>query len=87
MRLTVEWFGIMQCYAIKRFMRLTNMRLTDFVCIYKFFEYIQIIPTSLFVLYHYLFCCRSVNSLQVKLLFLLLSITWHYITFGGQQEG
>jgi len=26
-----EWFGIMQCYAIKRFMPLTNMRLTDFV--------------------------------------------------------
>jgi len=29
-----EWFGIMQCYAIKRFMPLTNIRLTDFVCIF-----------------------------------------------------
>jgi len=41
MRLTVEFSsqvngnGLGLCYAIKRFMPLTNMRLTDFNCIPK----------------------------------------------------
>ena len=30
------WFGISDLYAIKRYMRLSGMRLTDFVCITVF---------------------------------------------------
>ena len=38
------WFGISDLYAIKQYMRLSGMRLTDFVCIC--FLFLQSIKTS-----------------------------------------
>ena len=42
------WFGISDLYAIKRYMHLSGMRLTDFVCIAKnYVLVIQQIPVLL----------------------------------------